>query len=202
MTESDEAKRALKRFDVALQARSFEIDLFWKRSAFFWAFVAATLVGYASARDRPLATMLACFGMVCSIAWTLVNRGSKYWFENWEQKIVAEERAVTGTLFSHCEDRIDKGWWLSARHMSVTKLAIGLSDYVAAFWCVLVAAEVWKLLGGHALLPIEIQLLAFVGATVTYIAALVHFGRSTPPHTGQSDGTPSKPSAEGVSHTA
>lgn len=37
--------------------------------------------------------------MVCSAAWTLLNRGSKYWQENWETKVELNEKKVTGPLF-------------------------------------------------------------------------------------------------------
>jgi hypothetical protein len=125
-------------FDVALRTREFELDLFWKRALFFWGFVAATFAGYAAAKERPaLGVLLACFGWVCSLAWTLANRGSKYWYENWETKIEKMEREVTGLLFSVSEKPQAKGTWLSGRRYSVSKLAIGLSDYVVLFWTVI-----------------------------------------------------------------
>ncbi len=77
-----------KSFDVAVKIRNFEIGLFWKRSIFFWGFISVAFVGYAALRtaNRDLGLVVACFGMVCSFSWTLVNRGSKYWQESWEKK--------------------------------------------------------------------------------------------------------------------
>jgi hypothetical protein len=75
-----------KRFDVSVQTRNLEIELFWKRSLFFWGFISAAFIGYAALRQSDLRILLACFGMVCSCAWTLVNRGSKYWQEAWENE--------------------------------------------------------------------------------------------------------------------
>ncbi|WP_438941069.1 RipA family octameric membrane protein [Desulfogranum marinum] len=48
---------------------------------FFWGFIASAFVGYASVvlHKPALAVVIACFGFVCSVAWSLVNRGSKYW---------------------------------------------------------------------------------------------------------------------------
>jgi hypothetical protein len=74
----------------------FEIDLFWKRSLFFW-FIAAAFVAYATLiksetnADKDLPFIIACFGLVYNFAWTLGNRGSKYWQEAWEQKLKDED---------------------------------------------------------------------------------------------------------------
>jgi hypothetical protein len=84
------------RFDVAVQTRNLEIELFWKRSVFFWGFISAAFIGYAALRQSEVRTLLACFGLVCSFAWTLVNRGSKYWQEAWETKVERFEFPVTG----------------------------------------------------------------------------------------------------------
>ena len=55
-----------KRFGVAVQIRNFEIELFWKRSIFFWGFISAAFAGYAALRSSSpgLAVLVACFGMV------------------------------------------------------------------------------------------------------------------------------------------
>lgn len=89
-----------KRFDVSVQIRNLEIDLFGKRSLFFWGFISAAFVGYAALRQSELRIVVACFAMVCSWAWTLVNRGSKYWQESWETKVERFELPVTGVLFA------------------------------------------------------------------------------------------------------
>jgi len=48
-----------------------------------------------------LAVLIACFGFVCSVAWSLVNRGSKYWQENWEFIVEGNEGDITGDLFKY-----------------------------------------------------------------------------------------------------
>ena len=82
--------------------------------------------------------------MVCSCAWTLLNRGSKYWQESWETKVGERfEPGVTGKLFSEEEPiQEQKGCWLRARKFSVSKLAIALSDYVFLLWLSLVVTEI------------------------------------------------------------
>jgi len=141
-TEPQPTDRQKKRYDVSLDTRKFEIDLFWKRALFFWGFIASAFVGYAVySKDRPdcvaISLMLALFGLVCSFSWTLANRGSKYWQENWEAQVDHDEDAITGPLFKTPAKRQDKGWF-GAQEFSVSKLAVALSDYVTIVWIILV----------------------------------------------------------------
>jgi hypothetical protein len=104
-------RRKLKQFDVALATRQFEIDLFWKRSLFFWGFIVAAFVAVAAleGKSRSLSIIVSGFGMVSSLGWTLANRGSKYWQEQWEKKIEKVEDKITGPLFKQEEPQQDKG---------------------------------------------------------------------------------------------
>ena len=130
MTELPDAPgvdKATKRFEVAIDTRKFEIELFWKRSLFFWGFIAAAFIGYGTlvqAKAPELALMIGCFGLVCSVAWTLANRGSKYWQEAWEQKVEREEHNALGEPFFSMVEAVQewKGAWLRARRYSVSKL--------------------------------------------------------------------------------
>lgn len=176
-------QKDLKRFEVAVQIRNFEIDLFWKRSLFFWGFIAAAFTGYAALRGKSpdLSLVIACFGMVCSCAWTLLNRGSKYWQEAWETKVERYEQAAVGRMFAVEEGRQDKGWWLSARKFSVSKLAIGLSDYVLILWVALVVRDV-AIRIDPALGHVETSgsaLLAFAGFSAMYLLLLLICGGKT-----------------------
>ena len=88
-----------KILEYAADVRKFEINLFWQRSLFFWGFIGAAFIAYASfheSNEKELRAIIASFGLICSIAWTLQNRGSKYWQEAWEQKVRAVERDVLG----------------------------------------------------------------------------------------------------------
>ena len=149
MTDNENFKRDKAAFDKAVETRTLEIELFWKRSIFFWGFIASAFVGYAAlhSKDSDLSILVACFGMVCSAAWTLVNRGSKYWQENWETKVEEIEERVTGPLFKKQEPiQTNKGLWLRARRYSVTKLTIALSDFTFLLWLVIVLYHGWILL--------------------------------------------------------
>jgi hypothetical protein len=131
----DQKREILK---YATDVRKFEIERFWQRSLFFWGFIGVAFVGYTQLLNRGnLALVVACFGLVCSMAWTLQNRGSKYWQEAWEFKVQAVEFDVLGAdLFANREPLKQKGVW-GARRFSVSKLAITLSDFTVLIWLVL-----------------------------------------------------------------
>ena len=171
-------------YDTALATRNFEISLFWQRSLFFWGFIGAAFVGHAALRDANsgLALVLACFGLVCSVAWSLVNRGSKYWQEAWESRVDEAEDKVTGALFKKEAPLQKKGWWLSARRFSVSKLTIAMSDYSIVLWLALIAWETTRMVAPSAIGPElkNLGALAWMGFTVLYCVALGICGRSTP----------------------
>jgi hypothetical protein len=88
--------------------RDFEIDKYWSRATYFWAFIAATFAGYVavmtSDKIKPdfqneLAFVIICMGVVFSVYWLMVNIGSKKWQENWEKHIDMLEDSVTGPIY-------------------------------------------------------------------------------------------------------
>ena len=133
---------AKDRLTLAVQARAQELELFWKRSLFFWGFIGAAFVGYAAAigKSASVGLLMACFGFICALAWTLANRGSKFWQENWEQKVQRFEVEVVGQLFAFQEPRLPKGWF-SAYRFSVSRLTIALSDFTVLVWAALLIRE-------------------------------------------------------------
>lgn len=93
-------------YKVALDTRKFEIDLYWKRATYFWAFITAIFVAYFTAITRitaqpieMLAALLALLGFFFSLGWHMVARGSKVWQENWEMHIGYLEEEIHGPLF-------------------------------------------------------------------------------------------------------
>jgi hypothetical protein len=175
--ESNNSELDKKRFDAAVEALQFEIDLFWKRSLFYWGFVGAAFVAFASSHGtKPgLAIIVASFGVVCSLSWSMVNRGSKYWQEFWEAEVGNVEDAVTGVLFKGHGHLQDKGLWLSARRYSASKLTIGLSDYVCILWLVILLTECSILLGWPHL-GIRTKSLLIIGFAVFSICYAVMLG--------------------------
>lgn len=140
-TQPSEIEKTKKRYEVSLDTRKLEIELFWKRSLFFWGFIAAAFVAYATfSGDSPsnhrLSLIVSLFGLTCSYFWVLANKGSKYWQENWEQQVDLIEDEITGPLFKKPATPLNKGWF-SARQYSVSKLSISLSYYVTTLWAFL-----------------------------------------------------------------
>lgn len=72
---------------VALETRRFEIDLYWRRSNYFILFIGAVFVAYFQADAFFLKFFLIVMGYISSFVWFCVNRGSKFWQENWEENI-------------------------------------------------------------------------------------------------------------------
>lgn len=97
--------------------RNFEINLYWRRSAYFWAFNAFAFVGYGALsinlapndpRLQELTFLLSNMGFVASVAWFLVNKGSKYWQEYWETQVEELENYVIGPLYKSTFARIKR----------------------------------------------------------------------------------------------
>jgi hypothetical protein len=92
----------------ALDIRKFEIDLYWKRANYFWLFVTAVFTSYflvltkedalLTSKDELL-ILLSGLGSFLSCCWFFVNKGSKYWQENWEKHVDLLEDDVMGPLY-------------------------------------------------------------------------------------------------------
>lgn len=128
----------------AWEIRNFEIELYWKRATFFWVFIAASFAGYFTVMDpkyddQPdLRLLVSCFGFIVSYSWYFVNRGSKYWQENWEAKISRIEEELGTTLnnlqFQHGKDRNDWKKIFGRRQYSVTSITIIISFFTCLLW--------------------------------------------------------------------
>lgn len=152
-------RSALKR---AHQQRSFEIELLWKRGAFFWTFQAAIFAAlgwvWSSLPKEPqghngqfLFLLVSMMGFLTALANSFAARGSKFWQENWEKHIDMLEDALEGSLH--------KTVWLKDRGVSYSVSAVSeaLSDCFVAFWVFAVAYASWRFLGAP-LPPLEASL--------------------------------------------
>lgn len=95
-------KEALEK---ALDIRKFEIELYWKRTAYFWAFIVANYTAYFFVLTHKLEnqalylTLLSFIGLLLAHAWQLTNKGSKFWQKNWDAHVSQLEKNVIGPLY-------------------------------------------------------------------------------------------------------
>ena len=102
--ERKERKEAYKR---AHEIRQFETALFWTRGTYYWAFILAAFTAHfallsslfnaerypfslCNVYSLPRLSLLALIitSLFCyffSLCWVLMNKGSKFWQENWEK---------------------------------------------------------------------------------------------------------------------
>lgn len=207
---ADDQSKQAKALENALDVRKFEIDLYWKRAAYFWALIAATFAAYFALRSRAdptppivppaasiheldlLTLLVASVGLVLSVAWFLVNQGSKYWQENWEWHVDLLEDEVMGPLHKTVFSRVHSTWPFSSSHpYSVTKINQVVSAYIVLIWVGLIVATVprLRLVTNLPWSPSDVARLWFwvlllLAITVAALGVLIRLGKRTP------DGTP------------
>ena len=103
LTLREDTKRAVA-LKYAHEIRKFEIDLYWKRATYFWTAIGVAFAAYFVSRSNlannpDSGLLLSCIGLVFSLAWYFVNRGSKYWQDTWEQHVDLLENEISGPLY-------------------------------------------------------------------------------------------------------
>ncbi|WP_140844132.1 hypothetical protein [Variovorax guangxiensis] len=175
--------RAGRALTLALDIRKFEIELYWKRATYFWAFIGASFAGYAltskstDTQSQNLLLVFSALGTIFSFTWYLVNRGSKFWQNNWERHVDMLEDLTLGPLYKMVVLDDQKGNPLTAPgEFSVSKLNQILSIFVLT---------VWLALFYHSLGPITSDLridsfkISITAITAAFIIILWLFGKSS-----------------------
>jgi hypothetical protein len=179
----------VKALERALDIRKFEIELYWKRAAYFWTFIAATLAGFmaiqasSASSKTDLSIVLCNLGIVFSFGWLCVNRGSKYWQENWENHVDMLEDLVNGPLYkvilSRSEPKGVKEWTVHAltgpSPISVSKVNQLISLFVVVMWAGLL---LYSLPQFDKRLPVNWWYVGLATLTVLTCAAFVSIGRT------------------------
>lgn len=173
------AERAL---NLALDIRKFEIELYWKRATYFWTFIGAALAGYAlvyktsNGDSSWLLLIFSSLGLLFSVAWYLVNRGSKFWQNNWERHVDLLENQVVGPLYKTIAEGVgSKNPLIAPGQYSVSKINQILSVFISLFWMLLI----FKSLG-----PISCSLkpdyfkIGVLVVTFCAVSCLFYFGKS------------------------
>jgi hypothetical protein len=175
--------RAGRALAFALDIRKFEIELYWKRATYFWAFIAAAFAGYAltyknSSEHEPwLSLLFSSLGLVFSFTWYLVNRGSKYWQNNWERHVDLLEDITLGPLYKVvAEDVGNKNPLTAAGPFSVSKLNQILSAFVTSIWVLLFIKSLFPISNE---LSVDVCKIAITLLTVVAIFLLYFMGISS-----------------------
>lgn len=150
---------------VTLQGRLFE-----KR-------IAAAFAGYAwtykTASDHEpwLSLLFSVLGLVLSFAWYLVNRGSKFWQNNWERHVDMLEDLTIGPLYKIVATSPGNNPLTDAAHFSVTKINQMLSLFITMVWILLLLKSVSP--AGY-----DLYKLAIIVLTVLAVTLICWLGRS------------------------
>lgn len=168
---------------LALDIRKFEIELYWKRATYFWTFIGASFAGYAltyrtgSTQEAWLSLLFSALGLVFSFTWYLVNRGSKFWQNNWERHVDLLEEETLGPLYKVIAvDQGSRNPLTAPGEFSVSKLNQILSVFITLIWLTLFLRSLWPISPN---LPIDpFKAAVFVG-TMICLTLLVTLGKSS-----------------------
>ena len=166
----------------AREVRKFEIDLYWKRATYFWVFIAAAFGGYSALGDKQqtLAFLTACLGFIFSLAWYFVNRGSKFWQQNWEMHVDLLEDDISGPVYKTVIQRSKKTLCrLNGPYpFSVSKINQLLSLFVTIVWLMLIGRTFSIIWGINPI--ISPRCATTLISIFTFVAAIVlfRFGRT------------------------
>lgn len=102
-SQLNDAQRS-RAFEMILDTRKFEIDLYWRRATYFWAFIASAFAGYiflarSGNENQFVGFVLICVGFLLSVAWLCSNSGSKKWQRHWERHLDLLEDDFVGPLY-------------------------------------------------------------------------------------------------------
>jgi hypothetical protein len=150
--ELDRSGAAAKpRLEAALarahKNRDFEIEHYWRRATYFWAFQVAIFAAFGFLwrgsepilhEWGPIILALAGLGILTAVANALSARGSRFWQENWETHIDMLEDEIEGRLY--------KTVWLDRGKVSfsVSRVNQYLIYYFIVFWALLALFVAWR----------------------------------------------------------
>ena len=144
-------------FKIALDTRKFEIDLYWKRTAYFVLFIGAIFVGYynvfSNSKSHWVSLFIAALGFLLSLLWYIANRGSKYWQENWEHNIEELSTYIGKPIFGIIKCPTQKSPYsdlMDAYPFSLSKVNQMVSIIITASWIIVFIKELYALDLGYS----------------------------------------------------
>jgi hypothetical protein len=124
--------------------RRFEIENYWRRATYFWAFQVTSFgffgliwkdVGSAGTLDRLSLLIPSGLGAISAQVGWLTARGSKFWQENWEAHVDLLEDEVEGRLTQVVLSRSGRQYSVSAANQNF--MLILMVGWIAVFMLVL-----------------------------------------------------------------
>ena len=155
------------------QCRDFEIDHVWQRAVFLSAFLLACYAGYGSiilgltTADKvrvtfPLVNAICFFvgfiGLLLSLIWIMMAKGSKAWYEHYEAALMACELNSHGAFERSCHERVQQAdkairgfkvpqtsswlWNTKGGAFSVAKINIVIGHVSTVIWLFIVGIHI------------------------------------------------------------
>lgn len=190
--------------------RGFEIKHVWQRAIFLTAFLIACFAGYGGlvvsviTTSKPVISLvtvngiafaIAFVGLIISLLWIMMAKGSKMWYENYENAIEAFRQSYTNNAFDAGVDKIagmelsdiqgyippdvsDWIWSTKGGRYSVSRINIFIGQFSLLIWSfilithILIAKTGAK---GIASLPMRSLITDWMIMSVAVIASLLAF---------------------------
>lgn len=125
------ADRDLKVFEIV--HAHFEQDLreFWQRSNFYLVVDGLLLSALVSAHVHGLQILLSCAGLIISLFWLLVARGSIAWIQAWRTEVCRLDQVVNRFhSWSTIESRVQSNKWASPSWLTQWLPAVFLVGWI------------------------------------------------------------------------
>jgi hypothetical protein len=135
-------EKLFKAYEKAWDARKFEIDNYWKRTTYFWAFQITSFTAYLAvlnssfynstpSKNPEILFSIISIGFITAMSWALINIGSKFWQRHWEKYIDILEDRVTGPLYKTVYTH------KMTKTFSVSKINEMISRFFIMIWFIL-----------------------------------------------------------------
>ncbi len=183
--EYNSKSKLAKAYEIALDTRKFEIELYWKRATYFWAITAVVLgaIGllFSNAiKEENLyaySTLfflqaLSCIGFIVTRAWRYVNKGGKFWHENWEHQVELIEGEILLPLYKSV---LTKNTQKGLVHLfSPSKVNEHLSSFFSHIFGAICVSSIVAIYS-KTFLPIEIYLSKLSVPAIAALASTILF---------------------------
>jgi hypothetical protein len=88
------AQRDTEVFKLVHMHYLHDLSLFWQRSNFYLLVEGALVTGFASSTEAELRVALAGIGLLISLFWFMVARGSVIWLNRWREELITLDALV------------------------------------------------------------------------------------------------------------